>query len=88
MFKGPKGIEDYDIIVAKDDDDLAENWIPTDRAFYVDEVHKMEGVRFRHAYVTSAAIEHGHAGIFATLYRVTKFIPGARVLHVSDYRGY
>lgn len=76
---------DFDIMIAKDVEDVEANWVPCDKVFYVDEVHKLEGIRFTRAFVTSEAIEHGHSGIFSTLYRVTKIIKGARVLHVSEW---
>lgn len=45
----------------------------------------LEGLRFRNAYVTSAAIEHGSAGLFHHLY-FNALIDGGKVLHVSDYQ--
>lgn len=79
---------DWDLLVGADEEDLADHlWFPAGRARTVNELPALEGMRFRNAYLTDKAIEHGSAGLFAHLYRTAKLMGGA-VLHVGDFREY
>jgi len=74
-----------DVLIARDLQDEEANYVPVDRTFYVYDLYKLEGVRFRYAYVTSKVLEFGSAGLFEHLYFNAR-ITGGKVLHVSDYR--
>ena len=74
-----------DILIAADQEDEDANYVPVDRAFGIVELAKLEGVRFRYAYVTSKSLEFGSAGLFEHLYFNAR-LTGGKVLHVSDYR--
>jgi len=74
-----------DILIAADQQDEDANYVPVDRTFGIVELAKLEGVRFRYAYVTSKALEYGSAGLFEHLYFNAR-VTGGKVLHVSDYR--
>ena len=75
----------FDILLVRDDQDERDNYLPVDRVFDIADLLKLEGVRFRYAYVTSQALEYGSAGLFEHLYFNAR-ITGGKVLHVSDYR--
>lgn len=74
-----------DVLIVKDKQDEADNYLPVDKVFDVVELFKLEGIRFRYAYVTSKALEFGSAGLFQHLYFNAR-LSGGKVLHTSDYR--
>jgi len=79
---------DWDLLIIGADENpddyswFPAQWIRDNRNLIV-----FEGIRFRHVYLTSRAIETGSASLFNILYRTALMMRGS-VLHISDYREY
>lgn len=76
-----------DILICVDEaDEAAHAFFPASRAVIISYgLLQLEGLRFRHAYLTDKAIEKGSANLFHHLYYNAR-ITGGKVLHVSDFR--
>lgn len=76
-----------DILICVDEADEADHaFFPASRAVILSYgLLALEGLRFRHAYLTNRAIEKGSVGLFHHLYFNAR-ITGGKVLHISDYR--
>ena len=78
---------DWDVLICADEVDAdAHGYFPASKV--VSNLHflmPLEGMRFRNAYVTNAAIEAGSGNLFHHLYYSAR-LTGGKVLHITDYR--
>lgn len=78
---------DQDVLIVADAaDEELHLFFPADRFVSLSYgLLALEGLRFRHAYVTNKALETGSANLFHHLYFNAR-VSGGKVLHVTDYR--
>ena len=76
-----------DILICADERDrLNHSYFPVDKVFSnIAHLLALEGLRFKHCYVTNRVIEEGSANLFHHLYFNAR-ITGGKVLHITDYR--
>ncbi len=80
---------DWDLlIIGAGEDPKDYDWFPADSVRDNKNLIVLEGLRFRHCYLTNQAIETGGPNLFDILYRTAKIVVGGKVLHISDYREY